>query len=143
MAERQATVLVADEMYFNLWGKAILHGIYQTDLGITTDPSQIPQLVFFFVIETDVSDPFHSLAVEVTLPGSEAIRNEVQIFSPEVMAAAAVANPGRTRLTYRHPFLIPGPKLRPGKIEVRVIHEKGLIAVTAPWISLNAPPKAN
>jgi hypothetical protein len=141
MAERQASLLVADEIYFNLYGKATLQGIYQTDLGIAVDPSQISQLVFFFWIETDVSDPFHSLAVEVVLPGSDAIRNQVVIFPPDFTAAAAAATPGRTRLVYRHPLLVPGPTLRPGKIAAKVIHEKGEIAVTAPWITLNTPPK--
>jgi hypothetical protein len=144
MAERQASVLVSDEIYFNLYGKVILQGIYQTDLGIAADPSQIPQLVFFFSIETDPNDPFHSLAVEVTIPGGQAIRTSVGIFPPEIAAAAMAASPGRARLIYRQPLLVPGPTLRPGKIDAKVIHEKGEIAVSAPWIVLNKQkPKAN
>jgi hypothetical protein len=143
MAERQAFLMVADEIYFNLYGKATLQGIYQTDLGIAVDPSIIAQLIFFFVMEADVIDAFHSLAVEVTLPGSDPIRNEVAIFPPDITAAAMAATPERTRVTYRHPMLIPTPKLRPGKILAKVIHEKGEITVTAPWISLNRPLKPN
>jgi hypothetical protein len=143
MSERQATVLVADEIYFNLYGKVILQGIYQTDLGIVVDPSQIPQLVFFFLIETDTTDPFHSLAVEVTLPGSDPIRNDVPMLPPEVTTAAMAAHPGRDRLIYRHPMLVPAPRLRPGKILTKVFHETGEMIVTAPWIALNIQAKAS
>ena len=65
MAARQASVIVADEIYFNLHGKAILQGIYNTDLVIPSDPTAVPRLVFYYMIETDLSDPFHSLSVEV------------------------------------------------------------------------------
>jgi hypothetical protein len=140
MADRHASLLVADEIYFNLYGKALLHGIYHHDLGIAVDPSSAPQLVFFFIAETDLSDPFQSFAVEVTLPGSEPIRNEVPFVPAPVVVAA---NPGKTRIPYRHPLLVPAPVLRPGQIKAKLIHEKGEIIVTAPWIVQNQPQKAN
>jgi hypothetical protein len=140
MADRQASLLVADEIYFNLYGKAILQGIYHNDLGIAADPSPTPQLVFFFIAETDASDPFQSFAVEVTLPGSTPIRNQVALVPPTIVAAA---NPGRTRLTYRQPLLVPMPLLRPGEIKAKLIHEKGELMVTAPWIIYNQPQATN
>ena len=131
MADRHASLLVADEIYFNLYGKAILQGIYHHDLGIAVDPSPVPQLVFFFIAETDQSDPFQSFAVEATLPGSEPVRAEVPLMPAAIVIAA---NPGKRRLYYRHPLLVPAPLLRPGEIKARLIHEKGEIVVTAPWI---------
>jgi hypothetical protein len=140
MADRHASLLVADEIYFNLYGKAILQGIYHHDLGITGEQSTAPQLVFFFIAETDVSDPFKSFAVEVTLPGNGPIRNDIPLIPAEIIAAA---NPGKTRLIYRQPLLVPAPVLRPGRIMAKVIHERGDMIVTAPWIVQNLPQKAN
>jgi hypothetical protein len=138
--ERQASLLVADEIYYNLHGKAILHGIYHGDLTIPTDPSVSPQLIFFFMGETDVSDPFHTLAVEVKLPGASPVRNPVNVLPPEIVKNA---HAGRTRLYYRHPVLITAPVLKPGRIEAKLIHERGEISVTTPWISLNPPPASS
>jgi hypothetical protein len=140
MADRHASLLVADEIYFNLYGKAILQGIYNHDLGIAVNPSTAPQLVFFFIAETDLSDPFQSFSIEVTLPGSDPLRNEVALLPNAIVAAS---NPGRTRLMYRHPLLVPAPVLRPGQIKAKLIHEKGEMNITAPWIVQNQPQKTN
>ena len=45
---RQAMVLIADEILFNLYGKVFLHGVYNNDLIIPRDPSGSPQLIFYF-----------------------------------------------------------------------------------------------
>jgi hypothetical protein len=134
MTARQASVLVADEVYFNLHGKAILHGIYNTDLVITSDQMTAPQLVFYFMIETDISEPFHSLSVQITLPGNDPIRHHVLVPPPQFVAAQAQMNPTRSRWYTRHPVLIPAPVLRAGQIEAKVIHESGEIIVGSPWI---------
>jgi hypothetical protein len=141
---RQAALLVADEIYYNLVGKAILHGIYHSDLLIPTEPSIAPQLLFYFMMETDLSDSFKSLAVEVTLPGNAPVRQPVPITFPIPTAQ----HEGRARLFYRHPMLIQAPTLRQGRIIVKVIHESGEIIVGAPWIGLlattpSAATKAN
>lgn len=133
---RQAQLLVADEIYFNLWGKALLHGIYHGDLVINGETSQAPQLVFFFMLETDLSDPFRNLQVEVKLPGNDPIRVPVLITYP---APPSTIQQGRTRLFYRHPLLIPQPMLRLGRIEAKAIHESGEIEIGAPWISNPQP----
>jgi hypothetical protein len=135
---RQATLLVADEIYYNLQGKAILQGIYQTDLVITTDPQPAPQLIFYFIIEGDATDPFRSLEVEVALPGSEPIRRSVRITT--TVPAEVVANKGRVFL--RYPLLAPALLLRPGRIEAKVIHENGEIVVRTHAIVLTAQPQS-
>lgn len=129
---RTASVLVADEMYFNLIGKAILQGIYHTDLAIPTVPSVAQQLLFYFMVETTVDEPFQTLEVEVSLPESPPIRQPIHVFPA---AALIAANPERTHLYYRHPMLIPNPSLRPGKIVAKVIHESGEIIVATPWVT--------
>jgi hypothetical protein len=139
---RQASLLVADEIYYNLYGKAILQGIYSGDLTIPVDPSASPQLIFYFMMEADIAEPFKSLAVEVTLPGNQPIRNFVPVMPPEFIKSVSA---GRTRAYYRHPLLLQAPVLHPGKIEAKIIHESGEIEVIAPWIALNpalaTPPK--
>jgi hypothetical protein len=137
---RQATVLIADEIYYNLHGKAILQGIYNADLAIPGEQITAPQLIFFFIIEADLSNPFQSLVVEITLPGGEPIRQSVFVPPPQFVTAQAHTQPGRTRWHLRHPVLIPTPVLRPGRIEVKIIHESGEIEVGAPWIV--GPPNA-
>src|ERR1700683_2721768 len=112
---RQAMVLIADEILFNLYGKVFLHGVYNNDLIIPRDPSGSPQLIFYFAIETDISEPFQSLHVEVTLPGAQLVRNVVFIPSPQLIAAQAKANPARLRFNVRHPLIIPNPVLQPGR----------------------------
>ncbi|MGB7019021.1 MAG: hypothetical protein WBD80_07475 [Xanthobacteraceae bacterium] len=137
MAQRQAAVLIADEIFYNLQGKAILQGIYHSDLIIPTDPTLAPQLLFFFIIETDVSEPFHSLNVQVTLPGNPPVSNVVFVPPPQLITPHI--QPGRTRFYFKHPLLILSPKLRPGKIEAKVIHETGEIPVSTQWIVLSPP----
>lgn len=140
MIPRQATLLVADEIYYNLLGKAILQGIYHSDLIIPKDPTTAPQLLFYFIMESDIADPFRSLAVEVTLPESKPVRNQVFVTIP------LPPTEGRTRLFSRHPLLIQAPVLRPGRIEAKIIHDTGEIIVGAPWIAVNPPtppPKPN
>jgi hypothetical protein len=126
---RVATLLVADEVYFNLSGKTILQGIYHADLVIPTDESRAPQLIFFFIAETDQSDAFQSLIAEVTLPGSSPVSQPVQLIWPLPQTAKG------TRAFYKHPLLIQNPILRPGRIIAKLLHEGGgEILVGAPNI---------
>jgi hypothetical protein len=142
MTARQASLLVADEIYYNLHGKAILHGIYVGDLVISTNPSSAPQLIFFFMAETDITDPFRTLMAEITLPESSPIRYPIPVLLPTTFPPS-----DRTRLFARWPILMPTPILRPGKINVKMNHESGEIAVMAPWIvytpSIPQPGKDN
>jgi hypothetical protein len=135
MPARQAMVLVADEILYNLHGKAILQGIYHSDLGIATNPSRAPQLIFFFMIETDMTEPFQSLQIEVTLPGGESVRALVPVPPPAFITAQTKTQTERTRFYVRHPLLIPAPVLRPGNIRSRIIHESGEIVIDGPWIT--------
>ena len=91
----------------------------------------VPQLVFLFQIETDINDLFEKLQVQVTLPGESPRLVDVPIvpFTPP---------PDRTRWRLHWPLLIQQATLRPGRVEVKVIHETGDIVASAPWITLAA-----
>src|ERR1700677_1544136 len=112
MMYRQASVILADEIYYNLHGKAILQGVYSGAVEISANPSVAPQLIFYFIAESDASDPFHSIAFEITFPESQSIRHVAPVLPAEVYRANF---PGRKRLHYRYPFLVQAPLLRPGK----------------------------
>ena len=133
---RQASLLMADEIYYNLYGKAILQGVYQGDIRIPTDPSFSHQFIFYFMAETDSTDPFRSLVAEVTLPGNPTVREVVGLIPPEVIKNASK----EARAFYRHPLLVRTPTLRPGRIEAKMIHESGEIIVGAPSILLIPNP---
>lgn len=130
MADRFATVLVADEIYYNLHGKAILQGIYNADIILSSEAQQIQQLIFFFMIETDIGDPFRSLQVQVTLPGSMPVAAPVPIQWPMPEGPPA----DRKRMFVKWPLLVPSPILRPGRIEAKAIHENGELSAALPWI---------
>jgi len=134
MMARQAGLLVADEIYYNLYGKATLQGVYHGDITIPADPAKPPQLIFYFMAEADLTDAFRSLTAEVTLPESSPVEEEVRIIPPEVIRNAIAA--GEDRAFYRYPLLLRRPVLHPGKIKVRMIHESGEIVVGAPSIVL-------
>ena len=84
--------------------------------------------------ETDLDDPFRSLDLEVTLPGSEPVRQSVPVAWPVQPETA-----GRSKIFVRWPLLISMPTLRPGRIDAKVIHDAGEIVIGAPWITLNPP----
>ncbi|HVB90206.1 MAG TPA: hypothetical protein VND97_08410 [Beijerinckiaceae bacterium] len=140
---RQAMLLVADEIYYNLHGKAILQGIYHAELTIRSESLLAPQLIFFFLVETDNDDPFMFLRLHVALPGESPVL--MQIPTTPVHISPGVKEISKQFI--RWPLLVQAPILRPGRIEAKVIHDKGEIVVGAPWITYTGaatqdPPQA-
>jgi len=137
---RQASVIICDDLLVSLSGRFNVTGIFTGDIGIPSSPSFAAQFVFLFTIETDIDDQYQSLAVEVTFPGQQQpLRMDIPIGTP------IPPMPGRTRWTLRWPMLIQQIMLIPGRIEAKVIHEKGEILTNGAWISLIqpiAPPTA-
>jgi hypothetical protein len=128
--DRQASVLLADDMVVSLVGKITLSGIYTSDIIIPSDPSTVGQFVFLFSLETDINDPFTNIELQVTLPGRPTDTSSVSI--PQNQFA-----PGHTRFVLRQPLLIQQPLLRPGPIQAKVIHDKGAIEIfSLPRITL-------
>lgn len=138
MTGRQAFLIVADDVQVGLTGKLNIHGVYTGDIGIPNTSVRAPQLVFIFVAEADLTDPFRSITLEVTIPGNDSRR--VTLPVPPIPQPVGQ---GRTRQTFRHPFLVQWLTLKPGHIEAKVIHEKGEIVVSSPWITqLESTPPA-
>jgi hypothetical protein len=128
MTEIKAAFCICDETLISLNGKFNAVGIYVSDIAIPVAPSTVSQLAFLFHIEFSLADPCRSLTVEIILPGEEPRRMPV----PFKLAEPIPKN--RTRFNIRWPFLIQLPVLRPGRIEAKVIHDKGQIIAGYQWI---------
>jgi hypothetical protein len=85
------------------------------------------QLIFFFIVEGNVSDPFNLLELEIALPGETPVRISVPVHAMEVL-------PDRPRTIYRWPLLISPAILIAGPIIAKVIHEKGEMLPPVPRI---------
>lgn len=129
----QSTLLVCDDVRFEFNGKAILVGVYTADIVIPISPFTAGQIYFFFSFECGVDEIPKSLAFEVTLPGQKPLRWPVHI-SPDIKI------PEDRRTAYvRQPCPVFSPQLIAGRIEAKVIHDRGEISVGAPWI-VHMPP---
>jgi hypothetical protein len=137
--DRNASVLIADDMTISLVGKINLIGIYTADIIIPTDPLFIPQLLFLFFLETGRDDLFQRIQLQVTLPGQSTAPGQPTAVMDVPVPAVAPVPEGRIGYFLRQPFLLQHVLLRPGRIEAKVVHEKGEIYVQSlPWIVL--PP---
>lgn len=130
MIPRHASVIICDELLFSITGKINLLGSYTGDITIPTDPTQIAQLLFYFLVETDVQDPYRSLTFQVKLPQADPVTQILPAVPPIQIL------PERPRFTMRWPLLISQPLLHPGRVEAKVIHESGELVAGAPWIIL-------
>jgi hypothetical protein len=133
--ERHAFVVVCDDLRVEINQKLIFIGVYPNHIAIPLDPFPIRQLVFYFVAESDIDDVMVPSAFEVILPGQERIR----IAVPPVVAPTP-PHDTFTRWAVKFPMLIQNPILKPGKILAKVLHNKGEITATCPWIVLAEQP---
>jgi hypothetical protein len=139
MTERKASAFVCDEALFSLSGKITISGMYTQDILIAGNEQQISQLVFFFTIETPISQPFDFIKLRATLPASEPVEVAPAITMPQTLSA----DPRRRQIIFRLPMLIPMPVLRPGRMVASVIHEGGEMEAGGFWIvSLEEMQKA-
>jgi hypothetical protein len=83
-----------------------------------------------FTIETPISDPFKSLTLRVSFPGSEPI----EMIAPTGTPLRAGSDSRRRQIVYRLPLLTPQPILRPGRIVATVIHENGEMEAGSFWV---------
>lgn len=131
MSNRHASLLVADELMTSMNGKQVLSGIYTSDIVIPQNGITPQQLVFYFIIETDIADPFEQITIELTLPGEPTFSSP----SPLLTVPAFSENHEKpSRQILRVPTLLNFPRLNAGKIQAKVIHDRGEIPVAAPWI---------
>jgi hypothetical protein len=104
-------------------------GLYTGDLIIPFEGITLQQLVVMFLIEGGLTDPYRSITLQVSLPDTEPRMQPIPLEAP------VTAGQGRTTMAIRYPFLIPQPILRSGRIETKVIHEKGELIAGYQWIS--------
>jgi hypothetical protein len=139
MTDRRATFLMCDDLSVALNGKFTLFGMYPADIVIPGEQAQLGQLVVFVEAETLIERPFKSLAILVKLPGEA---------EPKVLDASAALQQmpplvaGRAVMRVRVPFLIPQPLLKPGAIEVTVVHEEGALPAGKQWVITAAQAQA-
>ncbi|HEX5278687.1 MAG TPA: hypothetical protein VFW28_01285 [Micropepsaceae bacterium] len=141
MTDRHATFLVCDDVLIGLNGKIYIHGIYTQDLIIPTDEQALGQLVIFVLAETPIGKPFRVFKIQIQFPGE----SEPRIIDalPMALAMPPSANPDRTVIKVRTPVMIPQPTLRPGAIEISIIHEEGTLLVGKQWVQSMAAATAS
>jgi len=130
MTERKASMVVCDEVLFNLMGKTTISGMYTADIGIPVSELTIPQLIFFFFLECSASDPFKTLKLKVAFPGSSPNELNVPLGGMPIPTDSS-----RNIISVKQPFLIQNPVLRPGPIQTSVLHDKGEIDAGRIWIT--------
>jgi hypothetical protein len=130
MSERKASFLVCDDLLFSMNGKVNLTGIYTQDIVISTEELQLPQLIFFFVVETPKDQLFQKITFRIELPGLPPADSEF----PVGVRKAALLDDRRKMITWRHPIMLQQPILRPGRVSASVIHETGTIDAGGIWI---------
>jgi hypothetical protein len=129
MIDRKASVFACDDLHQSLNGKLTISGMYAQDIVIAGEEVMAPQLIFFFMIEGPLADPFKNITLKVVLPGEAAQEQPISVgpMPPSV-------DPRRNRMLMKIPYLISRPILRPGKIETIVIHEKGELDAGGVWV---------
>jgi hypothetical protein len=129
MNERKAAFLVCDDVLVSLNGKYFFNGVYTGDIVIPSSELQVSQLVVVFMFSTPIAKPFKTLKLQVRLPGEQ---------DPRLLdASASLGAPlpsGRTLQQFRIPFHIASPILRPGVIEMKILHEEGETLAGRQWI---------
>lgn len=126
-----ANLVVCDDLLYSLNGKITLLGMYTGDIGIPTNPQAAGQMVFFFILQGDLSErPTKLVTLEVTLPGEV---SKTMTIPPPIFADPMPV--GRTKWFMRHPFLVAPAILRPGRIVAKVIYDNTEIVLGAPWIT--------
>jgi|GEM_PF-3869908 len=132
---RQASLVVCDELYFNMTGKLTVQGMYTGDIFISGAEAATTQLVFLFILDCDIAERPNIIRLQVTLPG-DLPRESIP---PLALTTTTPVLTDRSKLTYKLPFLYALPTLRVGRISAKVIFDQEEVSVVAPWISPITP----
>jgi hypothetical protein len=130
----QASLIVCDDIRFEITGKAIIVGMYTSDIVIPAPEYTIPQLFFLYFYECPIEERPTRIAIQLTLPGQPPILWQA---SPAIESVAIPE--GRRGFIYRQIVPALGAVLRPGRIEARITTDRGDIDVRAPWIVQGQP----
>jgi hypothetical protein len=128
----QATAVVCDDLRVEINGKLIAVGIYTSDIAIVAEPFTAAQMYVVFIVEGDIKeeDKFKTMAFEVTFPEMPPVRVECPPPNWDSIP------PDRTRWTVRFPVRVSPAILHGGRIRAKVIHDKGEINCSVPWITV-------
>ncbi|MGO9486764.1 MAG: hypothetical protein ACLPX9_19690 [Rhodomicrobium sp.] len=131
----QASLLVSDDLLIALNGKWTIVGVYTGDIVVPSGGLVVPQMVFIFMVRVGVGELFERLEVEVLFPKEAEPRRQV----PPLMIDQTAIPKGRKQISLKWPFLISQPTLNPGRIQAKLIHDKGEIEVPGPWVVTSNP----
>jgi hypothetical protein len=104
------SLLVCDDLRLEVNGKLFLIGLYSGNIITFQEGGIVPALHFLFSIDMPIDRPPGDVILEVTLPGEETQRAQLEVGMP------ADVGPGHTRLTFRHVISVANVPLRAGKI---------------------------
>jgi len=135
MSSRTASVLVCDDILFGMNGKVVLQGVYAADINIPGREILVPQLVFYFSVQTPKTNRFKRVTLKVTPPGG----TNTLVDLPISETPPAAINAERPLMIIRAPVLVQYIMLRPGKIETTVITENEEIDAGGVWVSAISP----
>jgi hypothetical protein len=128
--ERRASVIVCDDILFGMTGKVFLQGVYTTDIIISGTELTLPQLVFYFSIESSKENLFKKLILKIAPPTLPPLHQEIPIQNIQQLT-----NPDRPKMIVRAPMMFQQIVLRPGKIETLVITESEELDAGGIWIT--------
>jgi hypothetical protein len=125
MTDRMATFFICDDVLVSMTGKLTILGMYGNELIIPSEQFTLNQLVIMFQMEARINNPFKKIALKVSLPGEDRPRIiEVPQPLPTTPPFGYIAN---EKVKLKWPVLLSNIVLRPGAIELKVIHEEGEI----------------
>src|ERR1700689_5407102 len=111
----KAAVLVCDDVVYSVTNKLSVGGIYNTDILIPAENTPVTHLVFFFLVECDLTEMPHTLLVEITFPGAQPNRTITPIVPVTLLP------PDRTKWLMRYPVVVAAPVLRTGHVEIKIV----------------------
>ena len=136
MSACNAMLLVCDEANMSLTsGKHNLIGIYTGEIGIPKEPQILNQIVFYFVIDCDLTKLPPVMIVEITIPGD----TPKQLPIPMLPTPPMPIPPNRTRGVLQIPFAMRSLNVRAGRIEGRVIYGSEVVPVLGPMLTVSPP----
>jgi len=128
-----ASIIVCDDIRQENNGKLFIIGFYTGNIILPAEEWLVMKLIFFFTLDCPNILRPKSITFEITLPNDEPQVETVPL-------AVLEPEPHHTRWIFRHPLLVQGKTLRPGKIKGRVLLDEQELEVSTPWIVVPPPP---
>jgi hypothetical protein len=122
MIAASSHAIVSDDLRMEINKKYTIVGMYTGSIAIPIGGFVVPQLVVTFISTTDLEKPFSSLILEVTLPDTAPIRQEVAVASD---ATRLKPGPGTTLWVYRTPMFLRNVALKPGPFRAKIVTNIG------------------